>query len=255
MSVTNPVNGLAIVGGTATVGVTVNNTAGAGAANVNAVVTADPIGAVAVGPVAGGLAKPAPGAGEAQTADATGLAPGEQVVRFTATDATASNNPQTGDAVLTVLDHANASFGATDQNSLDLDVGTFVMFSGPHSAAFSIHNLFTTAGFTAGLDLDSIVPVSGDLGVLGTNLAPFDNLSPGDHMDFLASIDTSAEGIFQAVYELNLSDQDLPGAVGGQTLMLTLTGQVLVPEPATTALLAIGGLVLVTARIRRRRAL
>ncbi len=149
----------------------------------------------------------------------------------------------------TILDHANASFSsAADQNVLTIDFGSIAANIDSLSESFSLSNLLATAGFTAGLDLDSIAP-SGDVGVLTTDMATFSNLAAGSSQNLSAFFDTSTLGTFDATYLLTLSDQDLVGAVGGQVLTLNLTGSV-VPEPGTLSLLALGGVV---ALLHRRR--
>ncbi len=128
------------------------------------------------------------------------------------------------DVSLNVLSHANPSFTlANDENSLNLDFGTVTMGSVVPAFEFEIGNLIETAGFTAGLDLDSIVS-AGDVSALTTSLTAFSSLDAGSTNSFLASIDTSAEGTFSASYTLNFSDEDLPGAAGLGAMTLTLSG-------------------------------
>lgn len=128
------------------------------------------------------------------------------------------------DVSLNVLSHANPSFTlASDENVLNLDFGTVTMGSVVPAFEFEISNLIETAGFTAGLDLDSIVS-AGDVSALTTSLTAFSSLAAGSTNSFLASIDTSAEGTFSASYTLNFSDEDLPGATGLGAMTLTLSG-------------------------------
>jgi hypothetical protein len=123
-----------------------------------------------------------------------------------------------------VLDHADASFASgIDQNLLTIDFGTLAV-GGTVNSAFDIFNLEQTLGFTADLDLDSIIG-SGDTGVLGSNLASFAGLSAGGSSAFSASFDTSVLGSFSASYTLNLSDEDIDGATN-QVLTLQLLGEV-----------------------------
>ncbi len=148
-----------------------------------------------------------------------------------------------------VLAHSEASFNASaDQNTLTLDFGTVLLNEAVSPLAFSIANLESVTGFTAGLDLDSILG-TGDTGVLTTNLSEFFDLLAGERVDYLASFDTSTLGVFSATYTLAVSDEDLLGAADGESLVLTLAGSV-IPEPAS-ALLLLGGL----AALARRRAL
>ena len=149
-----------------------------------------------------------------------------------------------------VLDHANASFdGGTDDDEITVDFGTVTQGS-TQSTSRSVHNLVATTAFTAGLDLDSILE-NDPSGVFSTDLANFTNLAAGNSQSFTLNLDTSNLGTFSGSLTLGLSDQDLPGAMGGQTLTLNLMGSVVaVPEPASFGLLAGAGLLLV----RRRRA-
>jgi hypothetical protein len=123
-----------------------------------------------------------------------------------------------------ILDHAEASFAsALDQDLLTIDFGS-VSVGGVLDSGFDIFNIEQALGFTADLDLDSVLG-SGDTGVLSTNLAAFSSLTAGTSNGFLASFDTSAPGSFSATYTLNLSDEDYAGATN-QVLTLQLLGEV-----------------------------
>jgi hypothetical protein len=152
----------------------------------------------------------------------------------------------------TVLVHANASFsGGSDANTLTLDFGTVPLLSSPAGLAFNIHNLEAFLNFTADLDLDSITP-AGDFSMFNTMLAPFAGLDAGLSLGFLATIVTTTPGSFSATYTLGTSDEDIPGALNGAPLVLTLIGEVTdfaVPEPSTLALLGLG---IAGVAIRRR---
>ncbi len=144
------------------------------------------------------------------------------------TFATTSQQAKVNDDEVTlsynVLDHADASFASgLDMDLLTIDFGTLAV-GGTVNSAFDIFNLEDTLGFTADLDLDSILG-SGDTGVLGSNLAAFAGLIAGGSNGFMASFDTSNLGTFSASYTLNLSDQDLAGATS-QVLTLQLLGEV-----------------------------
>ncbi len=124
----------------------------------------------------------------------------------------------------TVLDHSNASFvSGLNQDLLTIDFGTLGV-GGTVNSAFDLFNLEQALGFTADLDLDSIIG-SGDTAVLGSNLAAFSALAAGGSNAFSASFDTSAPGSFSATYTLNLSDEDIAGATN-QVLTLQLLGEV-----------------------------
>jgi hypothetical protein len=167
--------------------------------------------------------------------------------------AVASSNLDTVTLDARVLDHSDASFSSgADQNGLVLDFGTFAQGSGVVSLPFDIYNLVATAGLTAGLDLDAITPL-GDTGVLTTDLALFSDLGAGTGNSYVADMDTTNWGTFSATYTFAVSDEDLPGALAGTSLVLTLQGTVLdptppLPEPAAGVLLLLG-----TCMLRRRR--
>jgi hypothetical protein len=153
----------------------------------------------------------------------------------------------------TVLDHSEGSFdGTADQDGLTIDFGQVGLGLPVADEPFDLFNLEVTPSFTAGLDLDSIIG-SGDTSTLTSDLATFSNLAAGGSNGYLASFDSSALGVFSATYQLNVSDQNLPGATSGTSLLLTLQGEVLsggiIPEPATIGLLLLGA---AGAALRRR---
>jgi endonuclease I len=149
------------------------------------------------------------------------------------TSAAAGQGLNDGNDVITVsldvLDHANASFTAgVDQNTLTIDFGTVGGGCGSTDLPFAIHNLDTTPGLTAALDLDAING-TGDTSVLTTNLATFTNLSAGGNQAYVATVDTSTPGIYSATYTLSLSDENLSGAIATTDLVLTLVAEVVAP--------------------------
>jgi hypothetical protein len=237
-----------IVGGSTGISGVVGNTAFAGGDGL------DFAAALGVGSTSGTAA--AGGTGAYSGLTYTGGAAGAQTVtvNFTGTNAAtgAAVSPGSASTTVNVLASSNASFDpAVNQDALVIDIGTFVEGSGPQTAAFSIANLIAVAGFTAGLDLDSFALTTPDSASLSTDLAAFANLAAGSDLDFLATLSTTTIGSFSETYTLALSDQDLPGAVGGQTLTLTIGGEVVpIPEPGALALLAAAGLMVG----RRRRA-
>jgi endonuclease/exonuclease/phosphatase family metal-dependent hydrolase len=151
-----------------------------------------------------------------------GLASGS--VGVIATSQAAANGIFSQNIDVTVLDHSDASFASgIDQDLLTIDFGTLGV-GGVVNMGFDLFNLESTLGFTADLDLDSILG-SGDTGVLGSNLAAFSGLNGGASNGYLASFDTSNTGSFSASYILNLSDEDIAGATN-QVLTLQLIGEV-----------------------------
>ncbi|MGC4032080.1 MAG: endonuclease [Tepidisphaeraceae bacterium] len=152
---------------------------------------------------------------------------------------------------LTVLDHSNASFDtASDTDTLvvnfqNVDIGKSL------SANFSIANLLTASGYTAGLDLDSISG-TGDTSAFTNGLSAFNALTAGSQASFLATFTPNRQGIFYATYTLGVSDENLSGATAGNALTLILTGvasQRTVPEPMIIALTPA-----LAVMLRRRRA-
>lgn len=135
---------------------------------------------------------------------------------------------------LSVLDHANPSFSSTaDVNAITLDFGTIAQGSQVPTFSFDLFNLSSTAGYTAGLDLDSIVS-SGNTSAFGTTLSAFSALPALDSRSFVASLSTSTVGSFSALYTLTFSDENLPGAIGVGQLTVSLTGSV-IAAAATSA--------------------
>jgi hypothetical protein len=135
--------------------------------------------------------------------------------------------------VTQVLAHADASFSdVANEDSATINFGIVARGSSPAPKPFLIANLEDPSGYTAGLDLDS-VSSSGDVTKLTTDLAPFANQLAGTVANFLASIDTTATGSFSAAYTLNMSDQDLPGAIALASNTLTITGRVAIGGDAT----------------------
>jgi endonuclease I len=126
-----------------------------------------------------------------------------------------------------VLDHSEASFNAwSNEDVLIIDFGTVAAGSGVQIQIFSLFNLESTPEFTAALDFDSISG-SGDTATLYTDLVVFSGLAAGSDRTFVASFDTQvAAGAYQAVYTLGVSDEDVPGAQSGTSLVLTLRGEV-----------------------------
>jgi endonuclease I len=130
---------------------------------------------------------------------------------------------------LSVLAHADASFaGGSDLNTLSIDLGATTMGAVAPTVNFDLFNLDAAAGFTAGLDLDSIVG-SGATSTLTTNLAMFNGastLAGGLSRSFTAAMNTSTLGTFSATYTLGFSDENLVGASNLSNLTLTLMGVV-----------------------------
>jgi hypothetical protein len=138
----------------------------------------------------------------------------------------ANDGNDTINVSLDVLAHANPSFSlASDENTLSYDFGSVTLGADVPQFEFDIANLVEVAGYTAKLELDSII-TSGDVASFATNLAGFTGanaLGAGSTNSYFAAIDTSSEGVFSASYTLDFSDEDLSGALGLGSLTLNLS--------------------------------
>lgn len=172
--------------------------------------------------------------------------------KFTGTETTQHTVTWEGNvgASYDYLLHAAPSFdGSSTMLTLNLDFGTFYL-GDVATLGFNLFNL--TDGDRVGLDLDSIYS-TGDVGTLMTGLDLFSSLAQGSSHSWLAMLDTSVTGLFNASYLLNLSDADVGAASSraSYSLTLNLTGRVdelstppqevnAIPEPGTFALLGLG---------------
>jgi endonuclease I len=129
---------------------------------------------------------------------------------------------------LAVLDHATPSFVAgLVEDELSFNFGSIAMGSTSPTFQFDVFNFATTPIYTADLDFDSIMS-TGDASNFATSLAAAAGsltLGAGAGQGFMAMLDTSAIGMFEATYTLMFSDEDLPGALT-KSLTLTLFGEV-----------------------------
>lgn len=148
----------------------------------------------------------------------------------------------------TALDRSNGSFlTSSDSNTLTISFGVLAQGSAAQRP-FSISNLLSASGFTAGLDLDSFSG-TGNTVSLFTNISLFSNLAAGNSMNFFANLDTSTVGSFSAQYTFRVSDENIPGAAVGTNLVLALNGSVVaMPEPSCALFLVCGALVLTSRR-------
>ncbi len=241
-----------IVGGTGSLGLSVENTADLGDADLNYSVSVSPLAGVAFGAVnpAPAALGPNESAFHIVTAMTSGITPlGGNTVTFTVEDPAATNSPQTLDATLFVLDHSDGRFISNGSTTLELDFGN-VLLGSSSSLGYGIRNL--AGEFRVGLDLDSISHMDPDA-KFSTDAVPFSDLAAGAIRFFDVIVDTSMPGSFIAQYSFNLSDIDgLSGSIGGQTLTLNVLAKV-VPEPSGLVLL-VTGLASLWVGHRRRRA-
>lgn len=143
-----------------------------------------------------------------------------------------------------VVDHASPYFAeAPNSDVFVLNFGNLDFGGSAAQLSFHIGNESATPGFTAGLDLDSIV-VTGATPLLQSDLSPFANLAAGSQASFLFTFTPSQAGNFQTTYELHFSDENLPGASSLETLQIVVSANVgIVPEPAPVLLILLAGFV------------
>jgi hypothetical protein len=214
-------------------------------------------------------------AAQGLTYDSTGSSIGVQTITSTlntAINGDKARATQSGSstASVTVLAHSNAEFadvsgaatGTPTTNALTLDFGTVAQGTGGGSldAFFDVVNEIVVAGFTAGLDLDTLTAGTGDVSQLFLQSGPttFNNLAAGTGQGYTWRLDTTTPGMYSAVYEFLLSDQNLPGATApnSEVLTLTLTANVtqnVVPEPGSIALWSLLSVSLIGYGAWRRR--
>lgn len=216
-----------LVGATANVGVTVTNSATA-----QVVAGADELdysggGSGAVSGSLSGTDQPLGGGNNHQLALSTATAGAKSgQINVTSTSQAVANGSFSQNVAYDVLDHANASLaGGSDVNTLTYDFGIVAKGTGTQTHGLALYNLIATPGATAALDLDSI-SLTGDSGVLSTDLTLFDNLAAGGAHVFNALLDTSSLGILATQVLMSLSDEDLPGEVTGQLLTLNLAARI-----------------------------
>ena len=116
-----------------------------------------------------------------------------------------------------MLDHSQASFAAgVNDDDLVLDFGVVQPGGTVEELPFTLYNLLSASGYTAGLDLDLISATGGDTGAFSLDAAAFANLAAGSFADFEANFVGTSLGTFEATYRLLVSDQNLPGATNGR---------------------------------------
>lgn len=125
---------------------------------------------------------------------------------------------------ISVLEHSNPSFSnPKDADSLLIELGDVELGDSPEGTSISISNLAAVSGaaLTADLDLDSITET--DPGEKFSISGPlFDNLVAGQSQQLTLNVVADELGSYSALFEFNLSDEDIPGATA-QTITLTAT--------------------------------
>jgi hypothetical protein len=195
---------------------------------------------------------------------------GTYTVSVTATD-TGNGGSLTQSGDVTVLDHADPGFvfggrvvnlSSTPPAMPDavvqepsVDPLAFGATGGGESFSAAAPNLIgDPIAPTGAMDLDSIT-VFGDPQITIT-LAPFDDLAANDDpaygKSFQVIVDGSVPGTYFTIFELNYSDDDeVPGAyadgsehgyfaIRADVTESGVTGELVVPEPSSCALLALG---------------
>ena len=157
-----------------------------------------------------------------------------------------------GTTSYTVLDHATPAFTTTLSSTLALNFGTVNIGDGVSPQTFFLTNLAALAGseLTASLDYLGTGADGSGFTLTGATFAAL--AAGGTSSQFSLSFTPTASGTYTQSY--TLSFQDGGGLSGGTSRgPLTVTGTVIVvPEPATLALAAIGVLGVVR-WVRRRR--
>jgi len=228
-------NSTIITGGTGALGVVVTNAAAAGANNLNYTLNAIvQSGSATLGAITSGTGSLVPSASQSCTVPATSTNLGHNTISFTATDPNASNSPQSTTAILTVLDHSNASLSSTaTQTSQTINFGNVLRGATIPSQDFTIYNRAanTSAAYTANLKLTGFTP-AGD-SALTTNLASFNGLVAGSGTICTASLNTSnytTTGVTTIIMSASqLADDSTASGVGNNNnggITVTLEGNV-----------------------------
>jgi hypothetical protein len=161
---------------------------------------------------------------------------------------------KTVNVALTVLNHSQGSFnGTTLLTGTTWNLGNVA----PNSSTSTLISLFNALNLgtdTAGLIFDSLTPdVRPGLSTSGLDTTSIGTVTVGNSKDFTVTMDVTglAAGVFTRQLLLHLGDEDLQGATQDQTLTLNVIGNV-IPEPATLALVVLGGLGILARRRRTR---
>jgi hypothetical protein len=171
----------------------------------------------------------------------------------------------TGSTTYTVLEHSYASFtSGTDSGVITIDFGEYdtvsqTWLSGTDTSGYSLWNFATNGNdaLTAGLALTG-TSVTGDAGGFDLGIAAlFANLQSGSNNAYTAlfnpSLASIVTGTQSATFTLSFADQaDLSGAIAGRSLQINMN-VVIVPEPTTMAMGAIGAAMAGYSYWRRRR--
>jgi autotransporter-associated beta strand protein len=209
-----------ITGGTATLGATLTNSAAAGSNNLDYTLSAAVLGgSAALGNPSPGSGTLAAGSSQPFTVAATSTLLGSSTITLTASDPNASNNPQTINATLTVLDHAAGTAAVTAGDGFLVRAGATGL-----TATISVVN---AAGARSGLQIGAAPSIGG--GTLGGGPAVPYLVSAGSAQTYMATfgIGNTAGTFSDMVTFASAGDnQSLPGASAPGSLSVSITGNV-----------------------------
>jgi len=184
-----------------------------------------------------GFGDTAAGGAQAASASMSSAAPGILSATYTLgvrdealPGGTANTTPLTLTLSGMVVDHSNAAFNSTasDDNTLNLDLGTVIVGAPTQTSNFSVGNL---TGLRADLRLlaGDVTPSGPHTAQLTTTLSSgFGNTAAGGTQALSASMTTGTIGSLSASYTAGVQDEVLPGGTYNATaLTLNLTGNVL----------------------------
>ncbi|MHC5112781.1 MAG: endonuclease [Planctomycetota bacterium] len=188
-------------------------------------------------------------------------------ITFDNTDLTSAGTGQGSDdqddvisITATVLEPSEASFSnQANTDVLLVDFGQVSAGTGPQQQSVTVYNLESTPGFTASMDIDD-VSGNGDVAVLIAELEPVADIPSGQGETFSVLIDTGAGlGSYQVSYDIEVSDENIPGASPGDQLVLNIVGEIVankggdIPTTSDWGVLCMALLILVVASTAFRR--
>src|SRR5439155_17060652 len=140
-------------------------------------------------------------------------------------------NPLSVSYTATALDHSNASFTTPAVNKgQTIDFGYVPAGFAPRMASFSVSNLASASGatLTAGLNIDGVVR-SGSA-QMSTDVAATNPATPlaagASAINYTATFTPDPlAGDNSATHSIAVSDENIPGATSGTSLVLTTTGR------------------------------
>ena len=182
----------------------------------------------------------------------------------------ASNNPQSKTVMVEVKNPATPMFvinmagvGPVPVEEPRFAPEQFAATGGGETFAAAAPNVIGDPPFDAALDFDNLLDDVGSPEITARNVDLFKNLPPLQEGEDLATagrkpfdvyVDFSHTGTFTKTFYLLFSDEDLPGARPPESIVRTLTYTfIVVPEPASVVLIALGVCVFGATTIRGSR--